>query len=66
MTERRDPRPGEIWQDKRGKRRVVALVRAGCVKWYADGNNHGHADGTMFLTTWHRKGWTLAEEAPHE
>lgn len=78
MSDRRDPQPGEVWERK-GKRRVVESVGTEhswsfsgnvltrrLVNWRAVGPNHGQNLGSMELIGWHRRGWKLTEEAPHE
>jgi len=71
MSEQPTPRPGEVWQRKDGKRRIVAEVeftpthfRHGTViHWRAVGPNHGQNSGSMLLVGWLRS-WRKVEEAP--
>jgi len=62
------PRVGEVWQDKRGKRRrVIGLggeYRGGPmhVRWESVGPNHGQNGGSMELAGWLRRGWKRIEE----
>jgi hypothetical protein len=67
-TKRRDPAPGEVWQDRRGKKRLVVGVHPpghygeALVVWEHVGKHTGPMRGSMVMEGWHRRGWRLVEQ----
>lgn len=59
------PKPGEVWVDRRGKRRMVISIEPArgawppLVVWDAIGPNSGQSTGSMELDGWYRRGWRL-------
>ena len=62
------PQVGEVWQDKRGKRRLIidpgdSYRRVFSVHWRSVGPNHGQNEGWMEPAGWLRRGWKRVEES---
>jgi hypothetical protein len=65
------PKVGEIWQDRRGKRRRVVELGNGfrwgvTIHWESVGPNSGHNEGWMELAGWLRRGWKKVDETPRQ